>query len=241
MRERRRSSRGCAPPNHARSGIVARLLAWLRRTWANPAGSASSTSRALMRACQASKAARARVERCAIVGAGASTASEAGEGTSTLASAAATASSLGEMTVRLMVEFLTPVDEEALSTEEEEEVSTTAECEPVVVAESSLELSADESTTIEWCPVDLLSARAGRMLTCTVESSMPPSAPSVPEDETSTMTEWSPRSTLRRVLRARFEPDWFKLMLTVELWMPPRPPAPDDEASMWMLWCWAAA
>jgi len=51
----------------------------------------------------------------------------------------------------------------------------------------------EESITIEWCPVDFSSARGGRMLTWTVESSIPVGSPlrveEEEEEETSTMTE----------------------------------------------------
>jgi hypothetical protein len=189
----------------------------------------------------ASKAGEERLLRRAREGIGASTVST-GEGEG---GTAAAGSSEEEMTVRLMVEFLTPAEVAevvVLSEDEEvEEVSTTAEWEPVEVVDltASSAPREDESITMEWSPVDLSRARPGRMLTWTVESSMPAEEESeeeAPAEETSTRTELSPRLTLRRTVRF-FEDAEFRLMLTVELWKPPIAPAPEVEASMWMLWC----
>lgn len=173
-----------------RVGVQARLAArsdgfelWLRRTTTKPeeeestvestkAASTSGTSstmshssgvsaRALLRTAEAhaSNASDERLLRRERAGMGAST-----------------GSSEAEMTVRLMVEFLTPEEavvvfvvefSEAEEEEDEVEVSTTAECEPVEVVDwaASSAPREDESMTMEWWPVAFSSARPGRMLT----------------------------------------------------------------------------
>lgn len=181
-----------------------------------------------------SEAAVARFERRERAGIEESTSSSAAAaGAASSAGWEEEAESEGAITVKLMVEFLTPAV--AGPVDEDEEVSTTAECEPVsVVEEAAPSPSEDESTTIEWWPVDLVRLRPGRMLTWTVESSIPPAASEAAEapatdEETSTRTEWSPRATLRRRTRRAVVPllllllllvvvvIWCRLMLTVEL------------------------
>lgn len=91
---------------------------------------------------------------------------------------------------------------------------TTAEWSPAAVSPPP---AADESITIEWAPTD---ARAGRMLTCTVE-------PSIPAGFTTTECAPVEMVGLRRALR------W---MLITESWIPPAV-GEDDDASMSTEWC----